>query len=326
MTASSEPASSRGTRWRIAVSRSKSGLSSGLAKRVPLVATSGRRSRRARSTRARLRRSSSRRPWRWSSTWRRPGKPWARRSSSARAASISPASTRRASGPFVAAGQDVEAFGVGRDFLPARLRFAFRLAEGGGRQELAEVAVAGAVFGQQRQARARGDGVAVATRDLAPSARAGSPARERRCAKTLSRAGAPPPLRLLREISRGADAPCIGGESDFGADQGFEAGFFGGLPETGGAVEAVAVHQGDGGEVELGGARDEVFGEGGAVEEGERRSATELGPGEGGGGGGAMEITLAQLFLAGAGGLVGAAAAEGAGGRTEGVVHGRSVA
>ena len=66
-------------------------------------------------------------------------------------------------------------------------------------------------------------------------------------------------------------------QDDFGADEGFDPRFAGGLPEAGGAREGVAVDESDGGEVELDRAVDEVFGLGCAFEEGEGRGAVEFG-------------------------------------------------
>jgi hypothetical protein len=58
-------------------------------------------------------------------------------------------------------------------------------------------------------------------------------------------------------------------KDDFGADEGFDPRLTRRFPEARGAGEGVAVDEGDGGEVELDGAVDKVFGLRGAFEEGE---------------------------------------------------------
>jgi hypothetical protein len=68
-------------------------------------------------------------------------------------------------------------------------------------------------------------------------------------------------------------------QDDLGSDEGFDPRFAGGFPEAGGAGEGVAVDQGDGGEAEFDGAVDEVFGLGGAFEEGKGGGAVEFGVG-----------------------------------------------
>jgi hypothetical protein len=50
----------------------------------------------------------------------------------------------------------------------------------------------------------------------------------------------------------------------------------GGLVEAGGAIDAVAVEQGEGGEAEVGGAGDEGFGQRSAFEEAEGRAGVEI--------------------------------------------------
>ena len=62
--------------------------------------------------------------------------------------------------PLLAAGQAVEPLGVRGDQLPARPRLPLRPAAGGGGQQLAEVAVAGAVADEQGQAGEAARGVA----------------------------------------------------------------------------------------------------------------------------------------------------------------------
>ena len=56
---------------------------------------------------------------------------------------------------------------------------------------------------------------------------------------------------------------------DFCADVGADAGFFCGHVEARGAGDVVAIEHGEGGEVELGGVCDQVFGGGRAFEEAE---------------------------------------------------------
>ncbi len=73
--------------------------------------------------------------------------------------------------------------------------------------------------------------------------------------------------------ARGAKVRTIG---DFCADVGADAVFLGGGVEAGGAVDAVAVEQGDGGEVELDGGADEGLGLRGAFEKAEGAGGVEL--------------------------------------------------
>ena len=61
-----------------------------------------------------------------------------------------------------------------------------------------------------------------------------------------------------------------GGGVDFGTDEGADAVFFGGTMETRGTVNAMSVCEGHGGLFEMPAAGGEVFGDGGAFEEGER--------------------------------------------------------
>ena len=55
------------------------------------------------------------------------------------------------------------------------------------------------------------------------------------------------------------------GEGELGADEGAHAGVAGGAEETRGAVDAIAVAEGEGGEFEAGGGGDERFRRGCAV-------------------------------------------------------------
>ena len=63
---------------------------------------------------------------------------------------------------------------------------------------------------------------------------------------------------------------------DLGADVGAETGLARGKVEAGGAVEAVAIEQGDGREVEVGSRVDQVLGRGASFKEGEGRASAEL--------------------------------------------------
>jgi hypothetical protein len=82
--------------------------------------------------------------------------------------------------------------------------------------------------------------------------------------------------KLMREKGGRRKALAKGGGRDFGADGSADAVAFGAGVHAGGAVDAVAVEQGDGGELDFEGALDEVFGLGGGFEEGEGAGGVEL--------------------------------------------------
>jgi hypothetical protein len=83
-------------------------------------------------------------------------------------------------------------------------------------------------------------------------------------------------LVQVREPRRGSEAEAEGGGGDFCADVGADGVALAGGVHARGAVEAVAVEEGDGGDFEFGGAGSQVFGLGGSFEEGEGRRGVKL--------------------------------------------------
>ena len=219
---------------------------------------------RASSTSAWLRCSSSRRPWRWSSTCSAAGEEVrqpledARAASSAAVAGVERARHR----PLVAAGQDVQPRGVRVDLVPASRT-------------------------PRPSACPRAAAVSSLQRFRYPSRLSASSVKRAGVSGTGSEtppARAPPPRVVLpvpetRAPEIGISLPVPEIETS-APTSGLRPARLRGLVEAGGAVDAVAVDEGDGGQVELGGARDQVLGERSAVEERERRGAAQLGVGE----------------------------------------------
>ncbi len=216
---------------------------------------------RARSISAWFRCSSSRRRWRCSSTCRRRLKRWAEPLEQAPGGIDPPFGQLAGERPLLAAGQAVEARRVLGEQVPGDARLPLAPAARGGGHQLAEVAVAGLVGGQESEPRL---GVHRAVRAVIGRLGIGHQA---------ERAEARPFLPEARLVL----------QHHLGAHQRLDPRLLRRLEEARRGVDAVGVHQRHGRQAQRRRPLDQILGERGAVEEREGGGRVQLGVGRGSG-------------------------------------------